>query len=134
MERLAFYIGCALLTLGAVTSTAYAADTVESAENALVGRPTVGLVLSGGGARGAAHVGVIRVLDELHIPVDFIAGTSMGAIVGGLYASGMSADELAHFVETVDWSKLLTDRPPRAETVNSESFWAISATSFIDGM
>lgn len=115
MERLTFYIGCALLTLGAVTSAAYAAVPIESAENVLVGRPTVGLVLSGGGARGAAHVGVIRVLDELQIPVDFVAGTSMGAIVGGLFASGMNADELAHFVETVDWSKLLTDLPPRAE-------------------
>jgi len=115
MERLTFYIACAWLTLGAVSSTAYAADLIESAENTLVSRPTIGLVLSGGGARGAAHVGVINLLEELQIPIDFIAGTSMGAIVGGLYASGMTADELEHFVETVDWSKLLTDRPPRAE-------------------
>ena len=63
------------------------------------GRPTIGLVLSGGGARGGAHVGVIRVLDELRIPVDFIAGTSMGAIVGGLYASGMDADGLVEVLE-----------------------------------
>ncbi len=54
-------------------------------------RPRVGLVLSGGGARGAAHVGVLKVLDEMRVPVDAIAGTSMGAVVGGLYASGMSA-------------------------------------------
>lgn len=78
-------------------------------------RPTVGLVLSGGGARGGAHVGVIRVLEELNIPVDYVAGTSMGAVVGGLYASGMSADELVQVVETADWNVLLTDRPPRAQ-------------------
>ncbi len=78
-------------------------------------RPTIGLVLSGGGARGGAHVGVIKVLDELRIPVDVIAGTSMGAIVGGLYASGMDADELVEVLEESDWPALLTDRPPRAD-------------------
>ena len=58
------------------------------------GRPKIGLALSGGGARGAAHIGVLRVLEELHVPVDYIAGTSMGAIVGGLYATGMSPDDI----------------------------------------
>ncbi|MDH4061863.1 MAG: patatin-like phospholipase family protein, partial [Aquincola sp.] len=57
-------------------------------------RQRVGLVLSGGGARGLSHVGVLKVLEQQRIPIDAIAGTSMGAIVGGLYASGMSADEL----------------------------------------
>ncbi|MCH7931026.1 MAG: patatin-like phospholipase family protein, partial [Proteobacteria bacterium] len=57
-------------------------------------RPKIGLVLAGGGAKGAAHVGVIKVLEELGVPIDYIAGTSMGAIVGGLYASGLSSDEL----------------------------------------
>ena len=78
-------------------------------------RPTVGLVLSGGGARGGAHVGVIRVLEALNVPVDYVVGTSMGAVVGGLYASGMSADELVRVVETADWNVLLTDRPPRSQ-------------------
>ena len=78
-------------------------------------RPTIGLVLSGGGARGAAHAGVIKILDDLKIPVDYVAGTSMGAIVGGLYASGMSADEIVEVIDTVDWSYLLTDRPPRGQ-------------------
>ena len=58
-------------------------------------RPRIGLALSGGGARGAAHVGVLRVLEALKIPVDYIAGTSMGSIVGALYASGMTPDEIA---------------------------------------
>lgn len=78
-------------------------------------RPTIGLVLSGGGARGAAHAGVIKILDDMQIPVDYIAGTSMGAIVGGLYASGMSADELVNLFGNVDWSDLMTDRPPRGQ-------------------
>jgi len=115
MGRRTFDICCTLLILGAVMSASFASENVSDPERELVTRPTVGLVLSGGGARGAAHVGVIEVLDELQIPVDFIAGTSMGAIVGGLYASGMTADELAHVIETADWSALLTDRPPRAQ-------------------
>jgi len=78
-------------------------------------RPTVGLVLSGGGARGGAHVGVIRVLEELNIPVDYIAGTSMGAVVGGLYAAGLTADELEEVVRSADWTVLLRDRPPRPQ-------------------
>ena len=57
-------------------------------------RPKVGLVLSGGGARGAAHIGVLKMLEAQRIPVDAIAGTSMGAVVGGLYASGLSSSEI----------------------------------------
>ena len=78
-------------------------------------RSTVGLVLSGGGARGMAHVGVIKVLEEMRIPVDYVAGTSMGAIVGGLYASGMTAAELEAIVAASDWSALFQDRPPRRD-------------------
>ena len=115
MERRTFDICCTLLILSAVMSASFASENVSAPERELVTRPTVGLVLSGGGARGAAHVGVIKVLDDLQIPVDFVAGTSMGAIVGGLYASGMTADELVHVIETADWSALLTDRPPRAQ-------------------
>ncbi|MDH3373279.1 MAG: patatin-like phospholipase family protein [Gammaproteobacteria bacterium] len=78
-------------------------------------RPTIGLVLSGGGARGVAHVGVVKVLDEMRIPVDYIAGTSMGAMVGSLYASGTSAAELERIFQDADWPVLLSDRPPRAQ-------------------
>ncbi len=77
------------------------------------GRLRVGLVLGGGGARGAAHIGVLRELERLRIPVDAIAGTSMGAIVGGLYATGMSAEELEALVASMDWAAALTDRSPR---------------------
>lgn len=84
-------------------------------QGADIAHPKIGLVLSGGGARGAAHVGVIKVIDEMRIPIDYIVGTSMGAIVGGLYASGLSASDLERIVQDADWSKLLSDRPPRAQ-------------------
>ncbi len=76
-------------------------------------RPRVGLVLSGGGARGLAHVGVLKALEELRIPVDAIAGTSMGAVVGGLYASGMTAAEIEKLMRSLDWSAAFRDRPAR---------------------
>jgi len=76
-------------------------------------QPRIGLVLGGGGARGAAHIGVLKVLEDLHVPVHCIAGTSMGAIVGGLYASGMSPAEIEEVVRTADWADLLKDRPDR---------------------
>lgn len=80
-------------------------------------RPRVGLVLSGGGARGAAHIGILKILEELRVPVDAIAGTSMGAVVGALYASGMSAAEIEQLIGSVDWQDAFRDRPPR-ETLN----------------
>jgi NTE family protein len=78
-------------------------------------RPRIGLVLGGGGARGSAHVGVLRVLEEQRIPIDYIAGNSMGAIVGGLYASGMSPAEIEHELKTIDWDDVFNDDPPRPE-------------------
>jgi NTE family protein len=78
-------------------------------------RPRIGLVLSGGGARGAAHVGVLKVLEELRIPVDYIAGTSMGSAVGGLYASGLSSQELFKVFQKFDWDAAFNDSPPRSE-------------------
>ena len=76
-------------------------------------RPKIGLVLGGGGARGISHIGVLKVLKELRIPVDYIAGTSMGAIVGGLYASGMSVEEIDHLTRNMNWRDALNDRPSR---------------------
>ena len=78
-------------------------------------RPRIGLVLSGGGARGAAHIGVLKVLEELRVPIDYIAGTSMGAIIGGLYASGMSAAEIEKALAEVDWADVLRDDTKRTE-------------------
>ena len=78
-------------------------------------RPRIGLVLSGGGARGAAHIGVLKVLEEHRIPVDAIAGTSMGAVVGGLYASGLSAADIERVMTSVDWQDAFRDRPVRTD-------------------
>ncbi len=78
-------------------------------------RARIGLVLSGGGARGAAHIGVLKALDRLHVPVDAIAGTSMGAVVGGLYASGLSGAEIEQAMASVDWQSAFRDRPRRTE-------------------
>jgi NTE family protein len=76
-------------------------------------RPRVGLALSGGGARGLAHIGVLKVLEREHVPIDVIAGTSMGAVIGGLYASGMSVDALEHELIGLDWGELFANRLPR---------------------
>ena len=81
-------------------------------------RPRIGLALGGGGARGVAHIGVLKALEELGIPIDCIAGTSMGAVVGGLYASGMSPEEIESHFKEADWRYLLSNGTPR----ESESF------------
>ena len=78
-------------------------------------RPTIGLALSGGGAKGLAHIGVLKVLEEMRVPIDYISGTSMGAIVGGLYATGISATELEEIVLSVDWDDVLEDEPARRD-------------------
>ena len=78
-------------------------------------RPRIGLVLSGGGARGIAHIGVLKVLEEQHVPIDAIAGTSMGAVVGGLYASGLSAREIERIMTSLNWQDAFRDRPPRED-------------------
>ena len=74
-------------------------------------RPRIGLVLSGGGARGLAHIGVLRWMDEHRIPVDYVAGTSMGALVGALYATGMNADERQRLVDQINWGKAFQVEP-----------------------
>jgi NTE family protein len=76
-------------------------------------KPKVALVLSGGGARGLSHVGVLKVLEEMKVPVDMVVGTSMGAIIGGLYAAGMSADDLERELLKVDWGDVFERRAPR---------------------
>ncbi|UVL25726.1 patatin-like phospholipase family protein [Pseudomonas donghuensis] len=78
-------------------------------------RPKVGLVLSGGAARGLAHIGVLKALEEQGIKVDAIAGTSMGAVVGGLYASGYKVEELEKLALGIDWQQALSDAPPRKD-------------------
>ena len=90
-------IGLFAILLSTISFSAYSQDTTS-----VKARPKVGLVLSGGGAKGAAHIGVIKYLEEAGIPIDYIAGTSMGSIIGGLYALGYSSSEILDIISTVD--------------------------------
>lgn len=76
-------------------------------------RPKVGVVLSGGGAKGSAHIGALKVIEEMGIPVDFVAGTSMGSIIGGLYCMGYSPDEMDSLISSVDWSVIMSNNVTR---------------------
>ena len=86
-----------------------------SAQAPEVKRPRICLVLSGGGARGAAHVGVLKVLDELRVPIDCVAGTSMGSIVGGAFASGITVAEMEQTLGEMSTDRLFEEKPPRRE-------------------
>ena len=97
---------------------------------AVAGRPKIGLALGGGGAKGAAEVGVLKVLEEAGIHVDCIAGASIGAIVGGLYAAGYSAPELDSLFQTQEWFSLLTDRKA---SLSSEPYKTIDGVTYIFG-
>ena len=108
---------CRLLLLLAVATGAIAGETGASAapEVRTAKRPKICLVLSGGGARGAAHVGVLKVLEEYRVPIDCIAGTSMGALVGAAYATGNSVSEMETIVAEISTELLFKERPPRQE-------------------
>ena len=93
---------CSQQVLSAEPSVAEGACRPEPGSH----RPSIGLALGGGGARGISHVSVLRKLEQMRIPVDCIAGTSIGSLVGGLYASGKSVDELETLVASMDWMQL----------------------------
>ena len=97
---------------------------------AVAGRPKIGLVLGGGGAKGAAEVGVLKVLEEAGVHIDCIAGASIGAIVGGLYAAGYSAAELDTLFQTQEWFSLLTDRKA---SLSGEPYKTIDGVTYIFG-
>lgn len=75
-------------------------------------RPTVGLVLSGGGAKGFAHIGALKVIEEAGLPIDYIAGTSMGSIIGGLYAIGYSPEMMENIIKKQNWNAVMSDVIP----------------------
>lgn len=108
--RLLALMVCLLGLLAGHPALAQPADGSATATSA---RPRVALVLSGGGARGFAHVGVLKALEAARVPVDMVVGTSMGAIIGGLYATGLSADELERELLAVEWNALFNTREPR---------------------
>ena len=102
----------------AATTPAKKANAVSVANKApQTQRPKIGLVLSGGGARGLAHIGVLRALEEQHIPIDYIAGTSAGALIGGMYASGMGVDEIEQRVKAMNFEKILFEKSDRRSQV-----------------
>ncbi len=102
----------AAVALVMLTSTIAGAQT--QAEEPETDKKLV-LVLSGGGARGAAHIGVLKVLEELHIKPDLIVGTSMGSIIGGLYAAGWSPTEIEELLASIDWNAVFSDKVPRSD-------------------
>jgi NTE family protein len=106
----------AVLSSVAPALSAPTSDTFGSGVCARDDRPSIGLVLSGGGARGGAHIGVLKALEELRVPIDCIAGTSVGAAVGGFYASGLSVDEIADITRDIDWTSALSNAMPRHVT------------------
>ena len=108
MMKRVLLIAIAVWVHSAMVYTQQVIDTIPM-------RPKVGLVLSGGGARGAAHIGVIRLLEEMNIPIDYVVGTSMGAIVGGLYAIGYTADDIDSLMMAQDWKSLLSNDTPRRQ-------------------
>ncbi len=92
----------------------HAALAAEPAPASATGKPPrIGLALSGGGARGIAHVGVLKVLEEMRIPIHCVTGTSMGSIVGGTFAAGTPPARLEELVLTADWAEIFRDQPPR---------------------
>lgn len=103
-----------LLALSLVLCSVVSAETVQ-ADSSMLTRPKVALVLSGGGARGFSHVGVIRELERLGVRIDIVAGTSMGAMVGGGYASGYSVEQMQDIILGVDWKEMFALRPDRDE-------------------
>ena len=108
-------VASACLLLAFLGAAARAQDRVVTvpAEVAASPRPAVGLVLSGGGARGGAHIGVLKALHELRVPIDYLAGTSIGAVIGGFHVSGMSVEELERLVQSLEWERAFLNVTPR---------------------
>ena len=126
-DRRVFSLLCVLLACASPASaqttdpSANAASSTRPSDGtapaAQAARPKIGLALGGGAARGIAHIGVLRWFEEHRIPVDFIAGTSMGGLIGGAYASGLSPDEITELMNSADWSLMfLADSPFRYKT------------------
>ncbi len=108
MKRIVIFLVVCLLVVYANAQSKNNPSISES------NRPKVGVVLGGGGAKGASHIGVLKYIEEMGIPVDYVAGTSMGSIIGGLYAMGYSPDELTQFISNINWSEYIgnkIDRP-----------------------
>ncbi|MCC6212641.1 MAG: patatin-like phospholipase family protein, partial [Burkholderiales bacterium] len=128
LKRIATLAG---LALALAAQTCFAADPAPGSPG---GRPRIGLVLGGGGAKGGAHIGVLKVLEEMRIPVDCIAGTSMGAIVGAAYSTGLPAEDLAKLVTAVNWKDTLESAPREGYTVRRKALDFLFTNGFEFGV
>ena len=108
------------------------ADPADASAAAPAARPRIGLVLGGGGAKGAAHIGVLRVLEELRVPVDCVAGTSMGALIGGTFAAGMPAEEIEKSVLAINWSRTVGTEGERDRTPINRKLAGLTYTNSLD--
>lgn len=120
-----FKIICVAL-LSLISSGAFAQDSAAVKE-----RPKVGLVLSGGGAKGAAHIGVLKYIEEAGIPIDYIAGTSMGSIVGGMYALGYSSDEILDIISDLDWGRMISNEVERRKISFNRKLESVSQSLIV---
>jgi len=111
MPKIKKAIGCLIAFILLATAGGFPAQASAKGDGAE--RPKVGLALSGGGARGLAHIGVLKVLEEIGLPMDYISGTSMGSIVGGLYAAGYTPNQISGLVKEVDWQEAFSSAPNR---------------------
>ncbi len=110
---------CVLLLLAGGALTAQ--DTTGTGPHPAGGqRPRIGLVLSGGGAKGLAHIGILKAIDSAGLKVDYITGTSMGSIIGGLYAIGYSADTIEKIARSIDWDLLLSNQSSMRSMIMDE--------------
>ena len=110
MRHYHFFVCCLLLFSG----PAFGQDSVAGS------RPKIGLVLSGGGAKGLAHIGILKAIDSAGLKIDYITGTSMGSIIGGLYAIGYSADSIEKMTRGIDWDLLLSNQSSMRSMIMDE--------------
>jgi len=113
--RICFLNPILIVTAWFICASLASAADYQCTRSDVTDRPRIGLVLGGGGARGYAHLGVLKKLEEMHIPFDYIAGTSMGSIVGGFLATGMDSEELTQVVSEADWDDLFSDKTQRED-------------------
>ena len=120
-----FKIICVAL-LSLISSGVFAQESATIKE-----RPKVGLVLSGGGAKGAAHIGVLKYIEEAGIPIDYIAGTSMGSIVGGMYALGYSSSEILDIISDLDWGRMISNQVERRKISFNRKLESVSQSLIV---
>ncbi len=116
MRNILSTVFCLIPMLFSPAAQSQVCDRGEQARSAAYGgatRPKIGLALGGGGARGSAHIGVLKALEEMQIPVDYVSGTSMGALIGAMYASGMDAKQMEKRLGEIDWDEMLSDDTER---------------------